>query len=548
MTSASCAASPTGPGGPRCSRAVLPARARAHARPFHARRRRLPRRAHRSDRFGLKWLRADLPLEEDYVVTIEPGIYFIPALLDDPAAPRGASADDVNWERVDALMPFGGMRIEDDVRVTAGDPEVLSAGLPKSVAAIEELRREAFAAVSASAAKLTITDVARVPRPGTVVPGGLAFTPDGNGVCYLFSEEGTLVRSLWRYDLATGERRVLAGPPPASTSEGQLSRDEELRRERARLRELGVTSYQWAQARRTPVLLVPGGGKLYAPVGDAPAPRNRRRRGRDRPAPEPRRQRAWRIVRDGELFVADVAGGRRPAQLTSGAEDGLTNGLAEFIAQEELDQRPRLLVEPMPAPRSPTSAPTAATSPTTPSCTRARRRPDIEHHRTRSRARPNAYVTLAVVDVASARPRGWISAPSATSTSRACAGGPMACSPRECFRATRRRCDVAVRCRDGRRQHAPRRTRRAVGQPRRRHALPRRRRVLCDQRTLGFRHIYLLRRRWERLAQSRTASGWSRTSPAWMRSGGWCTSWARAIRCSNATSTACRWTAASPCG
>ncbi len=36
-----------------------------------------------SDRFGLKWLRADLPLQENYVVTIEPGIYFIPAILDD---------------------------------------------------------------------------------------------------------------------------------------------------------------------------------------------------------------------------------------------------------------------------------------------------------------------------------------------------------------------------------------------------------------------------------------------------------------------------------
>jgi dipeptidyl-peptidase-4 len=93
---------------------------------------------------------------------------------------------------------------------------------------------------------LTITQVATFPRPGTVVPGQLRFTPDGAAVTYLFSAEGSLVRSLWRYDLATGERTVLAGPPPAAPSEGELSRGEELRRDRARLPELGGTANQYA--------------------------------------------------------------------------------------------------------------------------------------------------------------------------------------------------------------------------------------------------------------------------------------------------------------
>lgn len=97
-----------------------------------------------SDRFGLKWLRADLPLQEDYVVTIEPGIYFIPALLDDPRR-REEFADVVNWDAVDAMRGFGGIRIEDDVRVTVDGAEVLSAAVPKSIAAIEEIRREALA-------------------------------------------------------------------------------------------------------------------------------------------------------------------------------------------------------------------------------------------------------------------------------------------------------------------------------------------------------------------------------------------------------------------
>ena len=54
------------------------------------------------------------------VVTIEPGIYFIDMLLDElKAAGRGASVD---WDRVDAFRPFGGIRIEDNVACTDGVP------------------------------------------------------------------------------------------------------------------------------------------------------------------------------------------------------------------------------------------------------------------------------------------------------------------------------------------------------------------------------------------------------------------------------------------
>jgi len=39
----------------------------------------------------------------------------------------------VNWTKVDALLDFGGIRIEDDVLVTSGDPEVLTAAIPKTL-------------------------------------------------------------------------------------------------------------------------------------------------------------------------------------------------------------------------------------------------------------------------------------------------------------------------------------------------------------------------------------------------------------------------------
>ena len=96
-----------------------------------------------SDRFGLKWLRADLPLQPGYVVTIEPGIYFVRALIDDPAR-RTRFADCVDWAKVDALREFGGIRIEDDVLVTASGSDVLTAAIPKTIPEIETLRAEAF--------------------------------------------------------------------------------------------------------------------------------------------------------------------------------------------------------------------------------------------------------------------------------------------------------------------------------------------------------------------------------------------------------------------
>lgn len=186
---------------------------------------------------------------------------------------------------------------------------------------------------------LTIAQVAAYPRPGTVVPARLEFTPDGTGVTYLFSAEGSLVRSLWRYDLATGERRVLAGPPPASTSEGTLSREEELRRERARLRELGVTGYQFASGSTREVLLVPGGEKLWVSTGGGEMVELSGSEGAIDPHLNPDGSMVA-FVRDNELWL--LPAGEGPAQearrLTSGAEPGLTNGLAEFIAQEELDR------------------------------------------------------------------------------------------------------------------------------------------------------------------------------------------------------------------
>jgi Xaa-Pro dipeptidase len=80
---------------------------------------------------GHPYLRLTRTLEEGFVVTMEPGIYFIPQLL--AAARADARGGQINWPRVEALSRFGGIRIEDDLAVTREG--------------CENLTRDAFAAV-----------------------------------------------------------------------------------------------------------------------------------------------------------------------------------------------------------------------------------------------------------------------------------------------------------------------------------------------------------------------------------------------------------------
>ena len=73
---------------------------------------------------GHPYLRLTRELKAGMVLTIEPGLYVIDMLLEKL---RGTAAEHhVNWETVDWLRPFGGIRIEDDVRVMARSRENLT--------------------------------------------------------------------------------------------------------------------------------------------------------------------------------------------------------------------------------------------------------------------------------------------------------------------------------------------------------------------------------------------------------------------------------------
>ena len=92
----------------------------------------------RSDRFGLGYLRLNRPLEAGMLVTIEPGFYQVPAILNDDNF-RSKYQDVVNWERLAQFEDVRGIRIEDDVLITDAGVEVLTVELPTEIEEIENL-------------------------------------------------------------------------------------------------------------------------------------------------------------------------------------------------------------------------------------------------------------------------------------------------------------------------------------------------------------------------------------------------------------------------
>ena len=90
----------------------------------------------RSDRFGLGYLRLNRPLQAGMLVTVEPGFYQVPAILNHPDF-RNKYQDVVDWDRLAKFADVRGIRIEDDVLVTDSGAEVLTADLPTKVEEIE---------------------------------------------------------------------------------------------------------------------------------------------------------------------------------------------------------------------------------------------------------------------------------------------------------------------------------------------------------------------------------------------------------------------------
>lgn len=200
------------------------------------------------------------------------------------------------------------------------------------------------------------SEIARFPHPGDAAPVQVAFGPGDRVLTYLYSPDGSLDRRLFVLDLDVERARERPEPEPepreisvgdAAVSEESLSLEEQLRRERTRDVGLGVTSATWADD--ADVLLVPLPDGLHVVSGLSADPSGAQSRlamsagarpiVSSRLSPDGTR---IAFVRDGDLYMVSTTpgleGGAPPRRLTTSAAEGITNGIAEFIAQEEMDR------------------------------------------------------------------------------------------------------------------------------------------------------------------------------------------------------------------
>ena len=97
-----------------------------------------PEGEQRSTQFGLGFLRLARELEPGFVITVEPGVYFVPALIERWRG-EGRHAQFICYDRLEAFAGFGGIRIEDDVLITDTGRRVLGPAIPKTVDELERV-------------------------------------------------------------------------------------------------------------------------------------------------------------------------------------------------------------------------------------------------------------------------------------------------------------------------------------------------------------------------------------------------------------------------
>ncbi|HEX5755618.1 MAG TPA: DPP IV N-terminal domain-containing protein [Arenimonas sp.] len=165
-----------------------------------------------------------------------------------------------------------------------------------------------------------------------------AISPDGRLVSFLRGKDVDRNRlDLWAFDVEAGKARLLVDSKVLLPGDEELSDEEKARRERQRIAALsGIVAYQWAPDGKQ--LLFPLGGELYLFDLATQTPRQLTRGGGFATDPKVSPKGGFvSFVRGRNLWVIDLADGKE-TQLTDDGSAVIGNGIAEFVADEEMDR------------------------------------------------------------------------------------------------------------------------------------------------------------------------------------------------------------------
>ncbi len=168
-------------------------------------------------------------------------------------------------------------------------------------------------------------------------PSNVNVTPNGEAVLFLRSGARSFVNDLWEFDVATRRERVLLTAEQVLRGANErLPHEERARRERQRVATRGIVAYSLSEDGRR--ILVPLAGRLF--VVERTTGTARELSGGPGFPIDPQISpdgSSVACVRNDDLYVYDVDSGRM-RRLTEGANDTLSHGVSEFVAQEEMDR------------------------------------------------------------------------------------------------------------------------------------------------------------------------------------------------------------------
>jgi len=167
-------------------------------------------------------------------------------------------------------------------------------------------------------------------------PAQATITPDGSAVLFLRSPPRSFVSDLYEFDCQTGRERVLLTADQVLAGQAeQLSAEEKAQRERLRLATRGIARYELSEDGTK--ILVPLSGRLFVVERLSAESREIKTAHSGYPLDPTFSPDAAHLacVREGEIVVTELASGKE-RQITRGAGGTITNGTAEFVAQEEM--------------------------------------------------------------------------------------------------------------------------------------------------------------------------------------------------------------------